>query len=93
LAEFPIASINHVQPSWWALGFALSGLMPLFAPKEMPSRGLGLKMLFPLIFTESSKIPNGTFKLSMLDVGQGLSTVYKQLIMFWCTIPEQNFHP
>jgi competence protein ComEC len=32
-------------------------------------------MLSPLVFTEASKIPVGTFNMTLLNVGQGLSTV------------------
>jgi competence protein ComEC len=42
LAEFPFSTITHTQPSWWALGFAIPGLALIFAPKGLPSRGLGL---------------------------------------------------
>jgi competence protein ComEC len=75
LAALPLATINHTQPSWWALGFAVPGIALLFAPKGMPSRWLGLLILFPLVFTESSKIAPGVVKMTLLDVGQGLSAV------------------
>jgi competence protein ComEC len=75
LADFPIATLAHNQPSWWALVCAIPGLLLLFAPKGMPSRSLGLIMLFPLVFTGTDKIASGAFKISLLDVGQGLSAV------------------
>jgi competence protein ComEC len=75
LADLPISTITHTQPSWWALGFAVPAILLLFAPKGMPSRWLGLLMLLPLIFTESDKIAPGVIKMTLLDVGQGLSAV------------------
>jgi competence protein ComEC len=75
LAELPLATLTHNQPSWWALAFAIPGMLLLFAPKGIPCRSLGLVMLFPLIFTQASKIPSGAIKLTLLDVGQGLSAV------------------
>ena len=75
LAALPLSTITHSQPSWWALGFSVPGILLLFAPKGMPSRCLGLVMLFPLAFTGSSKISPSTIKLTLLDVGQGLSAV------------------
>lgn len=75
LAELPLSTISHAQPSWWALGFAIPGILLLFAPKGMPSRSLGLIMLLPLVFTEPSKIEAGAIRMTMLDVGQGLSAV------------------
>lgn len=75
LADLPLSTITHTQPSWWALGFAVPGILLLFTPKGMPSRWLGLILLFPLVFTESNKIVPGIIKLTLLDVGQGLSAV------------------
>jgi competence protein ComEC len=75
LADLPLSTITHPQPSWWALGFAVPGILLLFAPKGIPSRWLGLLMLLPLIFTESDKIAPGVIKMTLLDVGQGLSAV------------------
>ncbi len=75
MAELPLATISHSQPSWWSLCFAVPGIIVLFAPKGMPSRWLGLVMLLPLVFTENEKIVPGTAKLTLLDVGQGLSAV------------------
>lgn len=74
-AELPLSTISHNPPSWWTLAFAVPGILVLFAPKGMPSRWLGLVMLFPLVFTENEKIVPGTAKLTLLDVGQGLSAV------------------
>ena len=75
LADLPLSTITHIQPSWWALCFAVPGILLLFAPNGTPSRWLGLVMLFPLAFTESSKIETGAIKMTLLDVGQGLSVV------------------
>lgn len=75
LADLPLSTVSHAQPYWWALGFAVPGILLLFAPKGMPSRWLGMVMLLPLVFTESSKIASGTIKMTLLDVGQGLSAI------------------
>jgi competence protein ComEC len=75
LADLPLSTLPHPQPSWWALGFAVPAILILLAPKGMPSRWLGLLMLLPLVFTESDKITPGVIKLTLLDVGQGLSAV------------------
>lgn len=75
LADLPLSTVSHSQPSWWALAFAIPGILLLFAPKGMPSRWLGLVMLFPLVFTASGKIAPGVIKLTLLDVGQGLSAI------------------
>jgi len=73
LAILPFATLNHPQPSYWALAFAVPGILILLAPRGMPARWAGLVMLLPLIFTEPEKPGTGDIKLSLLDVGQGLA--------------------
>ncbi|HEY5139239.1 MAG TPA: DNA internalization-related competence protein ComEC/Rec2, partial [Methylococcales bacterium] len=75
LAELPFATINHPQPSVWALVFAIPGILLLLAPVGMPSRWLSLVMFLPLVFTAPDKPETGDIKLTLLDVGQGLSIV------------------
>jgi competence protein ComEC len=75
LAEFPLAAINHAQPSIWALLFALPGILLMLAPAGMPARWLSAVMFLPLIFTAPKLPPIGEIKLTVLDVGQGLSVV------------------
>jgi len=75
LAELPVATINHVQPSVWALLFAIPGILLLLAPAGIPARWLSLVMFLPLVFTESKQPGEGDINMTLLDVGQGLSVV------------------
>ena len=75
LAELPLATISHAQPSVWALVFALPGVLLLLAPRGMPARWLSLIMFLPLVFTSANKPKAGSFNMTLLDVGQGLSVV------------------
>ena len=75
LAELPLASINHAQPSTWTLLFALPGILLMLAPAGMPARWLSVVMFLPLIFTEPKLPALGAIKMTVLDVGQGLSVV------------------
>ena len=75
LAELPMATISHAQPSVWALMFALPGVLLLLAPRGMPARWLSLLMFLPLVFTPDNKPKAGSFNMTLLDVGQGLSVV------------------
>ncbi|MGZ5006892.1 MAG: DNA internalization-related competence protein ComEC/Rec2 [Methylobacter sp.] len=75
LAEIPIASLNHALPSYWALFFAVPGILLLLAPAGMPVRWLSLVMFLPLIFTDAKQPETGGIKMTLLDVGQGLSAV------------------
>ena len=75
LAELPLATISHAQPSVWALVFALPGVLLLLAPRGMPARWLSLLMFLPLVFTPANKPKAGSLNMTLLDVGQGLSVV------------------
>ncbi len=75
LAELPLATISHAQPSIWALFFAIPGILLLLSPVGIPARWLSLVMFLPLVFTTSEKPEAGAIKITLLDVGQGLSAV------------------
>lgn len=75
LSQAPLAAINHASPPLWTLCFAMPGALILLAPTGMPARWLGLVMFLPLLFTESNEPEAGGFKMTLLDVGQGLSAV------------------
>jgi len=74
-AELPLATINQAQPSVWALVFAIPGILLLLSPVGIPSRWLSLVMFLPLVFSVSQKPETGDIKMTLLDVGQGLSAV------------------
>lgn len=75
LAEIPMASINHAPPSYWALLFAVPGVLLLLAPVGIPARWLSLVMFLPLVFTDANQPETGDINMTLLDVGQGLSAV------------------
>jgi competence protein ComEC len=75
MAEWTYATVTHVQPSVWALVFAIPGVLLLLAPRGIPARWLSLIMFLPLIFTASKKPEPGSINLTVLDVGQALSLV------------------
>ena len=75
LAKLPLATINHAQPSIWALVFAIPGVLLLLAPRGIPTRWLSLVMFLPLVFTLPKKPETGAIYMTLLDVGQGLSVV------------------
>ena len=75
LAELPLATISHAQPSVWVLLFAIPGILLLLAPSGIPARWLSLVMFIPLVFTAPKKPETGAINMTLLDVGQGLSAV------------------
>jgi competence protein ComEC len=75
LATIPLHSFNQPEPALWMLLFALPGVLILLAPRGIPYRWLGLVLFFPLLFAQTETLPKGIVKLTLLDVGQGLSAV------------------
>ena len=58
----------------WVL--AILGVLILLFPKGIPSRGLGVLLLLPVLtFDSSEDLPQGDFRFYLLDVGQGMAAV------------------
>jgi competence protein ComEC len=75
LADMPLSVITHTQPSIGALLLAIPAILILLAPAGIPARWLGLVMLLPMVFTEPDQPEEGAVRMTLLDVGQGLSAV------------------
>jgi len=75
LANMPLSVITHTQPSIVALLLAIPAILILLAPAGIPARWLGLVMLLPMVFTEPDQPKNGAIRMTLLDVGQGLSAL------------------
>lgn len=60
-----------------ALLLAFFGVLLLLVPRGVPLRLLGLICLLPLLWTPDYSPPAGNFRLTVLDVGQGLSAVVR----------------
>ncbi|MEJ2453219.1 MAG: DNA internalization-related competence protein ComEC/Rec2 [Candidatus Thiodiazotropha sp.] len=74
-SQLPLATVQMAHlPLWLALGALLGGLL-LLLPAGMPGRPLGLLLLAPLLFVETSRPRPGEFWFTLLDVGQGLACV------------------
>jgi competence protein ComEC len=75
MADLSLATVNHAPPSYWALFFAVPGVLLLLGPVGIPVRWLSMVMFLPLVFTEIKKPETGAITMTLLDVGQGLSVV------------------
>ena len=75
MAELPLASIYCLEPPWYALGFAVAGVLLLLAPRGFPGRHLSPLLFLPLVFVAVEKPKPGEVWLTLLDVGQGLAAV------------------
>ncbi len=65
---------QHAPPLWTALAGAI-GVLWLLAPRGVPGRILGLAWLAPLFVVVPPPPAPGTFKVTVLDVGQGLAVL------------------
>ena len=75
MASWSLATVSCPAPSWYALLFAVLGILLLLAPKGIPGRYLSPFLLLPLVFGTVDKPKPGSVWLTLLDVGQGLATV------------------
>jgi len=75
LAAMEGALWEQHQPLAWTVVPALAGVFLLFAPRGLPGRWLGALLLLPLFLAKPARPLTGEVWVSLLDVGQGLSTV------------------
>ncbi len=75
LAALPDATWQQHMPVPWTVAAGIGGTLWLVAPQGMPGRAWGLLWLLPLFIVRPEPPPPGAFRLTVLDVGQGLSTV------------------
>ncbi|MFZ1343833.1 DNA internalization-related competence protein ComEC/Rec2 [Thiothrix eikelboomii] len=75
LAELPNALLYFPELPWYWLVLAMLGMLLILLPRGIPGRWLGLICLLPLLTWQPSKPALGEFRLTVLDVGQGLATV------------------
>jgi len=75
LAATPAAAWQQHAPPAWAVVLALGGVALLVAPRGVPGRVLGGIALLPLFVVQPTPPDPGTFRMTVLDVGQGLAVV------------------
>lgn len=75
LSTIPLATWQQSAPSIGVLLLAIVGAVWLLLPRGIPMRWLGAVCLLPLFSTHSNGLQPGDMRVSVLDVGQGLSVV------------------
>jgi competence protein ComEC len=75
LAELPDATWQQHAPMPWTVAAGILGTLWLVAPRGLPGRAWGFLWLMPLFVVRPEPPPHGAFRLTVLDVGQGLSAV------------------
>ncbi len=75
LAQWPDAAWQQHAPLTWTIVAGVLGTLWLLAPRGIPGRLLGCIWLLPMFVVAPVPPAEGRFRLTVLDVGQGLSTV------------------
>lgn len=75
LAAAPAAAWQQHAPVRWTVLTGVAGTLWLLAPHGVPGRAWAILWLVPLFMVRESPPPQGTFRLTVLDVGQGLAAV------------------
>jgi competence protein ComEC len=75
LSQLPHSVLNFAELPPLLIIIAIIGVLIIALPQGLIGRYLGIIFLAPLFFYTPKKLPEGNFKLTLLDVGQGLASV------------------
>ncbi len=75
LSHFQFLTWQSAMPNSTILILTLLGLLLLLVPAGFPGRWLGIIWLLPLIYYQPTMPALGDIKMTLLDVGQGLSVI------------------
>jgi len=75
LALWQYATLDNAILSVWLLVPCYLGILLWMAVKGTPMRWLALVLILPIIFSSNKNLEQGEATVTVLDVGQGLSTV------------------
>lgn len=74
-AQSPWVSwVDHAPPAWTVV-LALTGVVMLMMPRGFPAKSLGVFGLIPLFAVAPRGLGQSDFRLTAIDVGQGLATL------------------
>lgn len=77
LAETRVSTWPSPESGLPTVILALIGAAILVLPRGMPGRWLGLFWMLPLLVPSGQALPEGEFRVTVLDVGQGLAAVVR----------------
>jgi competence protein ComEC len=75
LNQLPMATWQQHEPAPWTLIPAMFGVLWLLLPRGFPMRWFGLLGFLPMLLLVPMRPALGDMKVTVLDVGQGLSVV------------------
>ena len=91
-ASWPYALWPVAGPSWWLCVLAVTGSVMLLMPRGLLPRVLGISCLLALVWPAADRPVDGELRVTMLDVGQGLSVVVqtRNRLLLYDTGPAGN---
>ena len=94
LSELQLSTLQVGTPSLWVLVLAVLGGICILAPSGLPSKWMGVVLFAPLLVgsIKVNTIGEGKAKVTLLDVGQGLSAVVRtsKHVLVYDTGPKFN---
>lgn len=75
LQQWPWAVWYQASPPMWAAGLAMLGVLVMLMPKGWPLRWAGGLLCLPMCLPVSPPLYSGQMRVTVLDVGQGLSVL------------------
>jgi competence protein ComEC len=75
LAALPDATWQQHAPPPWTVVVACGAIAWILSPRGVPGRAWGAVGLAPLVIATPPPLADGAFRLTVLDVGQGLAVV------------------
>ncbi|MDO9052843.1 MAG: DNA internalization-related competence protein ComEC/Rec2, partial [Gallionella sp.] len=73
LSTLPAAVWTQHAPPPWSIVFGMLGVVWMLLPRGFPARWLGLLLMLPMFLSAPEPPQPGTVRLTIFDVGQGLS--------------------
>lgn len=74
-ADLPVATWSFAAPEPAGVALALAGVVACLWPSPWPGRTLGVLCLGALLGSSSPRVPDGGLRVTVMDVGQGLSVL------------------
>jgi competence protein ComEC len=75
MASWPGGAIVLAQPDHVSLALAVLSVAMLLAPRPIPARAVWMIGLLPLLVRGPEPVPSNGFRLSAIDVGQGMAVL------------------
>jgi competence protein ComEC len=77
MAELPWAVATRPAPDALAVVLAVLGTLWLLLPRGFPARALGSVLWLPILLPPAEALAPGTFRVDVIDVGQGTSILVR----------------